>query len=660
MNSLKLSVKIGSGFGFILALMLIVSFFSWNGLQTGAEGVQEYDRRASNSNLVARLQEMMLEVRMQVKDYMITHSEKDKQEYKEYMDKLQSALEESKKRIKNPERAAKIAKIDQDVDAYQAAFEQLINDIKESDRIIDNVLRTLGPVMQKDMNEITASARSDQDVDAMSKASLAAQHMLLARLYAQRFLATVSEKDAALVAEENGKMQELLGQIAGGAQTERKTKSQKILADAKTYIDGFNQMAKATIGRNTVYNGTLTQLGAEIADLASTIHNTYVKDQTDLGTSLMATGQAAIRTMLILSAVALLLGVTFAIFLTRAITGPVRKTAAFAETMASGDFTSKLDVNQGDEIGHMAHSLNQMVGQLGSMVKEIVSGVNSLSTSSTDLAAVSLQLSSSAKDTADKSGSVAAATEEMSANFHSVSAAMEQSTSNVNMIASSTEEMTATVNEIAESAEKARTITDAAVKQSQATSVKMSDLGESAKRIGRVTETITEISEQTNLLALNATIEAARAGEAGKGFAVVANEIKELARQTAEATVDIKNQINDMQSTTGGAIEDIAKISEVIVDINSVINAIATAVEEQSAATSEIAGNIAQASQGIAEVNENVAQSSVVVADITRDVTEISQQSTQVGDSSAQVQNSAQSLSDLAQQLEKLVRKFKV
>jgi methyl-accepting chemotaxis protein len=660
MNALKLSVKIGSGFGFILALLLIVSFFSWNGLQAGADGVKEYDRRAANSNLVGRLQEMMLEVRMQVKDYMITHSDKDQQEYKEYMGKLQSALEEAKTRIKNPERAAKIAKIDHDADAYQAAFEQLINDIKESDRIIDNVLRTLGPVMQKDMNEITASAKGDQDVDAMSKSSLAAQHMLLARLYAQRFLATASEKDAALVVEENGKMQELLGQMANGSHTERKAKSQKIIVDAKTYIDGFNQMAKATIGRNTVYNGTLTQLGAEIAGLVSTIHDTYVKDQTDLGTSLMTTGQTTIRTMLILSTVALLLGVAFAIFLTRAITGPVRKTAAFAETMASGDFTSKLDVNQGDEIGHMAHSLNQMVGQLGSMIKEIVSGVNSLSMSSTDLAAVSRQLSSAAKDTADKSGSVAAATEEMSTNFHSVSAAMEQSTSNVNMIASSTEEMTATVNEIAESAEKARIITDAAVKQSQATSVKMSDLGESAKRIGRVTETITEISEQTNLLALNATIEAARAGEAGKGFAVVANEIKELARQTAEATVDIKNQISDMQSTTGGAIEDIAKISDVIVDINSVINAIATAVEEQSAATSEIAGNIAQASQGIAEVNENVAQSSVVVADITRDVTEISQQSTQVGDGSTQVQSSAQSLSDLAQQLEKLVRKFKV
>jgi len=362
----------------------------------------------------------------------------------------------------------------------------------------------------------------------------------------------------------------------------------------------------------------------------------------------------------ILLAIALALSVVFALLIIRSITGPVGKAAALAETMAKGDFTAKLDIQQTDEVGHMATSLNSMIDQLGSMIRDIVSGANRLTSSSNDLAAVSKQLSSAARDTADKSSAVAAATEEMSVNIQSVSAAMEQSSSNVNMVASSTEEMTATVTEIAQSAEKARAITEGAVKQSRLTSEKMVVLGESARKIGRVTETITEISEQTNLLALNATIEAARAGEAGKGFAVVANEIKELARQTAAATVDIKNQISEMQTTTTTTVEDIEKISAVIVEINNVINGIATAVEEQSAASNEIADNISQASQGIAEVNENVAQSTVVIADITREIAGINQQSNQVGDGSGQVQLSAQGLAELAAQLENLVKKFKV
>lgn len=370
--------------------------------------------------------------------------------------------------------------------------------------------------------------------------------------------------------------------------------------------------------------------------------------------------EGALMLISILIGVALVFSALIAVLIIRSITGPVSKAVNLAETMAKGDFTAKLDIDQQDEVGIMAKSLNTMVAQLGGMIKEIVAGINRLTSESNDLAAVSKQLSSAATDTSERASTVAAAAEEMSVNIQSVSAAMEQSASNVNVVASSAEEMTATVSEIAQSAEKARSISENAVTQSRQTTEKMTALGESARKIGRVTETITEISEQTNLLALNATIEAARAGEAGKGFAVVANEIKELARQTAEATIDIKNQINDMQDTTATTVGDIEKIAGIIVEINSVIHGIASSVEEQSAAAGEISGNIAQASQGIGEVNENVAQSTVVIGDITRDIAGINQQSTQVGDGSGQVQESAQGLAALASQLDKLVKQFKV
>ena len=356
----------------------------------------------------------------------------------------------------------------------------------------------------------------------------------------------------------------------------------------------------------------------------------------------------------------LLLGLGFGRMIVVGITKPVSKTMTLAEAMARGDFSTRLDIRQKDEIGDMSKSLNTMAEQLGLMIKEIIGGVSTLSSSSTEMAAVSRQLSSSAGQTSDKSAMVASAAEEMSSNIQSVSAAMEQSTSNVQLVATATEEMTATVNEIGQNAEKARSITEGAVKQSHVTSEKMSALGESAKKIGKVTETITEISEQTNLLALNATIEAARAGDAGKGFAVVANEIKELAKQTAAATIDIKHQIDEMQHTTTSTIGDIARISEVIEEINTMIIGIATAVVEQATATTEISTNISQAAQGITEVNENVAQSTVAVANINRDIADINQQSSEVGAGSHQVESNAQGLSALATQLTSLVQKFKV
>lgn len=366
------------------------------------------------------------------------------------------------------------------------------------------------------------------------------------------------------------------------------------------------------------------------------------------------------KTLIGASSVGLALAGIMGLLLSRMVTRPIAEAVVFTEAVAQGDLTKQLMVQRKDEIGRLASSLNTMVVELRALIGEVVDGSRLLTDSSGDLAAVSKQLSISASSTSQRSNIVSAATEQMNASIQSVSTAMEQSATNVNMVAASTEEMSATITEIAINAEKARCVSESAVQKSRSTSEKMAVLGDYAQKIGQVTGTITDISDQINLLALNATIEAARAGEAGKGFAVVANEIKELARQTAEATVDIKMRIREIQSTASATVDDIEEVTQVIADVNTVVHTIASAVEEQSAASSEIAGNIAEASQGIHEVNENMAQSSVVVDSISRDVVEINQKADEVGQGSVDVEKSAHKLSALADQMERYVRRFKI
>src|SRR6185436_9825997 len=103
-----------------------------------------------------------------------------------------------------------------------------------------------------------------------------------------------------------------------------------------------------------------------------------------------------------------------------------------------------------------------------------------------------------------------------------------------------------------------------AVSVAQSTNTTITKLGDSSVEIGNVIKVITTIAKQTNLLALNATIEAARAGEAGKGFAVVANEVKELAKQTAEATEDIAQRIGAIQNDAQAAVSAIGEVSTII------------------------------------------------------------------------------------------------
>ncbi|MCP3888308.1 MAG: methyl-accepting chemotaxis protein [Desulfobulbaceae bacterium] len=356
----------------------------------------------------------------------------------------------------------------------------------------------------------------------------------------------------------------------------------------------------------------------------------------------------------------MVISILVSIFVTAAITKPVKQAVDFADSLAQGDMTQRLKADTKDEVGTLSSALNKIAEDLGNMLKQVQTSSNFLTESSGSLSTVSTSLSETSDETSGRAQAVASASEELSVNMNSVSAAMEQSSTNVGMVATAAEEMSATVNEIAHNTAKAKSISEDAVDQSQKASTKITDLGKAADKIGRVTETITEISEQTNLLALNATIEAARAGEAGKGFAVVANEIKDLAKQTAEATVDIKNQIDEMQGTTDATIADIKNVSEIIDQINDVITTVATAVEEQSTATSEISENVAQASTGIAEVNENVSQSSVAVEGVNQDITEISNGATEINNSSQNVNQNAIELSKLAEELTNLVSRFKV
>jgi methyl-accepting chemotaxis protein len=325
-----------------------------------------------------------------------------------------------------------------------------------------------------------------------------------------------------------------------------------------------------------------------------------------------------------------------------------------------GDLTKRIDIKSKDEIAELARWFNIFLEKLQKIIGTIAQSTAAVGSESTNLSTIAENLAKNAGQTSQLSENVAASAEEMSVNMSNVAAAMEESTTNTSMVASAAEEMTATINEIAQNAEQAHTISETAVQQAEKTSIRMAELGASADAISKVTETITEISEQTNLLALNATIEAARAGEAGKGFAVVANEIKELAKQTAEATLDIKKQIDDVQRTTTTTVGEIKQISDVINSVNEIVATISTAVGEQSMATEEIANNINQAAQGLTEVNENVSQVTVVAGSITKDITMVNSAAEDISSSSAQVNVSSADLLRMAEQLKKVVETFKI
>jgi methyl-accepting chemotaxis protein len=362
-----------------------------------------------------------------------------------------------------------------------------------------------------------------------------------------------------------------------------------------------------------------------------------------------------------LIALAALLAGLFAWIITRSITQPVAASVAFLHRLSDGDLTLNVSTDlerRTDEMGDLAKAMQAMVNNLRQALKEVSGGVKTLGSASTQLSGVAGQTSDGVKAVAERASTVAAAAEESSANTASVASSMEETSANLSSVASATEQMSATVAEIASNSEKARSISGQATGQAQAVSAMMQQLGQAAREIGKVTDTITDISSQTNLLALNATIEAARAGAAGKGFAVVANEIKELARQTATATEDIKAQIAGIQSSTGSAITDISAIAGVIEEVGQIVSAIAAAIEEQAAVTKDVARNIAQASAGVQDANDRISQTASVSKSIAEDISGVNAAVSDMRAGGEQVFASAAELSMLAEQLTTVIQRF--
>jgi len=355
----------------------------------------------------------------------------------------------------------------------------------------------------------------------------------------------------------------------------------------------------------------------------------------EIGLEQLQEASAAFRRNISISAlgfsVVLLIG--FYYLCQRIIARPLHAVVSQLKDMSrgEGDLTQRLAVRSQDEIGELAHWFNVFVEKIQHTVRAIGDNIQSLAGSSEELTEISQQLSSNSEETA--------------AQANVVSAASEQVSKNVQTVAAGAEEMSASIKEIAKNTSEAARVAKEAVEVAGKTNQTITKLGESSAEIGNVIKVITSIAEQTNLLALNATIEAARAGEAGKGFAVVANEVKELAKQTRDATEDISQKIEAIQGSTQESVDAIGRITEVINQVNDIANTIASAVEEQSVTTSEMTRNVEEAAKGSNEIVQNI--------------TGVAQAAQSTASGATETQAAAQELARLASELQSEVGQFR-
>ena len=357
--------------------------------------------------------------------------------------------------------------------------------------------------------------------------------------------------------------------------------------------------------------------------------------------------------------------------------------------------TSSRMVSQATEMTVAANTSAAASEEASVNIKTIATGVDAVGQESASVA--------SASDLVVRDlDSVSSAVEQMSGNMGAIATAAEEMTGSVNTVASAVEEMASSLGDVSKNTHQSSEVAQKAAATAARTGQSITALGTAAEEIGKVVEMINGIAAQTNLLALNATIEAASAGEAGKGFAVVANEVKELAKQTASATDDIRQQVETMQTTTGHAVSAIGEIVQVIDEVNTISGNIAGAVKEQTVATNEISRSIGIAAAGAGEVSANVkgaaniaqdvsgsiqnaaagvnaisksisalaanakemsrasGEAALGVNEVARNVTGVSKAAQEIDQDAASVDNAAGDLADLADRQQELVSRFRV
>jgi len=396
--------------------------------------------------------------------------------------------------------------------------------------------------------------------------------------------------------------------------------------------------------------------------------------------------EAARKTILFGSSAALLLALLAAFLINRNITPPLAKLTAVAERITVGDLDARLpDDTRGDEVGVLSRAFGRMTVSLRAMAtaaEKIASGdlrsdvqpQSSQDVLGTAFARMAVDLRGQIRDLIEganvlgaAASEIVASTSQLAASASEAAAAVTETTTTVEEVRMTAQLASQKARLVSESAQKAASVAQTGRKsvedvaggmvrirqQMEAIASSMVRLSEQSQAIGQIIATVEDLATQSNLLAVNAAIEAARAGEHGKGFGVVAQEVKSLAEQSRQATMQVRGLLSEIQKATGAAAMATEEGSK----------AVEAGVRQSDGAGSSIealAMSVTEAAQAATQISASSQQQLVGVDQVAGAMESIRQASTQNVDSARQLEIAARDLDGLGQRLKKTVDRYQV
>lgn len=623
-----IGTKLGLGFGSVLILALIVGM-------AGISGVNTLLDRADKVRLSNDLEDALVNARIAREHFMLSGSTEDKNILISHTETLGSALTKAKTLYDGPDIREIVKKTDLDLTEYKKAISTLAEARQKWDAVDNNANAIRGKIFDN-YSDIIKQLGQNNDTNTLILAQDISRNWYALTFAINDYVSKKENIPLKLITTDFQAIVAATQQLS--VPDELNNKKQETLSLLNQY-DTLGKNNPAVNNELITSKDNITAIASRMGKSIDSI--TALQEQRS-----KEDGNTISLIVTTVTAIAILMGIFFALIIRHMIVTPMKEVMAAVEKIASGDLTQQLHTDRKDELGQLYNNIGSMSTTLNTLISEVVSGVLNLSSTSEQLETISKQSQKMMLSQKDETDQVATAINEMSSTVAEVAR-------NAETAAEATTEADKIVNQGNQMVSGVVASIGSLASDLTATSKSMEHLKTRTDNVGNVLEVIKAVAEQTNLLALNAAIEAARAGEAGRGFAVVADEVRGLASRTQSSAKEIEDLIIELQNGAQDSLEKMLTSRD-----------LSTSNAEQAKEVLTLFSNISKQVGYMQDMGLQIAtaseEQSQVSEEINRSVENVRLLADETAEGSAESVRAVSNLRTLSHQLKSLTERFKI